>query len=136
MVPFSFVIPVCPPGINSTYRYGKGKVYLSDEAQAWKTGAALVIGAAAGRANWKDMGGQYKLTILFSRGERRSIDEDAPVKLIQDTVCAKLMHDQKDDRIEQVKIRRVHAYREFVYVLVERSYPMMWTKEEVDEFLK
>ena len=87
---FECWIPLLPPGINRTYGKGRGRVYLTHEARAWSKGAALVIGAEAGKIGWKDYGGEYEIQITMY-GSR--LDVDAPVKLILDTVTRKLGFD-------------------------------------------
>jgi len=91
---FDCWIPLLPPGINRTYGKGRGRVYLTHEARAWSKGAALVIGAEAGRIGWEDYGGDYEIQITMY-GSR--LDVDAPIKLIIDTVTRKLGFD--DSRV-------------------------------------
>ena len=91
---FNIFIEVLPPGINKTYsvtsKGGKGRMYKSEEAKAWATGAALQIGSRAAELEFEPEG-HYDLKIIVT-GSR--MDVDAPIKLIQDTLCQKLDFDE------------------------------------------
>lgn len=89
-------IPICPPGINETYKVGKsgnkGHLYKSARANKWAEDAGLIIGAEAGKQEWKDTSKYYSIYIRFSNFRQ---DVDAPIKLVIDTVTAKLGFDDK-----------------------------------------
>ncbi|MHC4463684.1 MAG: hypothetical protein ACYS30_19970 [Planctomycetota bacterium] len=110
------LLPIVPPSINATYKYGKGRVYLSDAATSWSEQAALMIGCEAGRQRWRDNGSTYRLDVVFSRGKKRIIDVDAPMKLIIDTVTRKLFTDQDDMRIVKYSGERVLSDSEWCIV--------------------
>lgn len=83
-------IESCPPGINATYKVNPNshrKVYKDEQATAWAAGAALVIGAAAAKQDWKDDCEFYEVEVIFHHPR---LDVDAPIKLIYDTLSQKL----------------------------------------------
>lgn len=111
---FECWIPLLPPGINETYGYGRGRVYMTHKAQRWKRDAALIIGAEAGRIGWEDYGGKYEIEIV-TYGSR--MDVDAPVKLIIDTVTRKLGFDDSRVMHQSSDIIR-DTEKEGVYVVL------------------
>lgn len=91
-------IPLLPPGINRDYGIGRhGKIYKTNEAKAWSSSAALLIGAKAGQIGWEDHGGEFEIEIVCSQ---MSHDVDSPIKLIIDTVSLKLGFDDKRVRAQ------------------------------------
>lgn len=83
--PLKIWIPLLPPGINQTYRIGNGHMYKSREANDWAADAAMVIGSAA--VDWVDESEYYEICIELHNDRH---DVDAPIKLVIDTVAAKL----------------------------------------------
>lgn len=85
-------IPAVPPGVNRLHGYGRGHIYLSKEAVAWSTPAALIIGAEAAKQGWKKEHDNYGFILVFSGSK---LDTDAPIKLVLDTLSRKLGFDDK-----------------------------------------
>jgi hypothetical protein len=122
-------IDALPPGINSQYGVGRGRardvsyltesddrkprVYLTPEAEKWAAQAALVIGAKSGETGWRQEFASYGLLTAFSG---TTMDVDAPVRLVIDTVARKLGF---DDRliVEQASIRIKHEKKSLLIVL-------------------
>lgn len=95
-------IPILPPGINRDYAVGwHGKMHKTNEAKAWSSSAALLIGAKAGQIGWEDHGGEFEIEVFCSQMPH---DIDAPMKLIIDTVSLKLRFDDK--RVRSQSSRR------------------------------
>lgn len=94
---FTCFVPVLPPGINSTYGYGKGKVYKKPKAVKWEADAGLLYRNKSSQLEWEDLHDWYFLEIIFTSWR---MDVDAPLKLIQDALTRALGFDDK-------KIRRV-----------------------------
>lgn len=92
---------VMPPGVNTQYGYGRGRVYLTKAAKQWVEDASLIIGSEAGRIGWEDQWDAYGLAIYF---EGSKMDVDAPIKLVQDTITRKLGFD--DQKISEVSSTR------------------------------
>lgn len=90
-------IPTLPPGLNQTYKTGKGNFYKSSEAKEWQAQASLIIGAEAGHQNWVDDSKFYEIE-LFIQNSRH--DTDAFIKLVMDTLTQKLGFDDK--RIKKI----------------------------------
>lgn len=92
------VIPTLPPGANRTYQRTRQGVALTPAARRWDAEAALIVGAAAGRFEFKpDLAAQYQIIIRWWGGRH---DADAHLKLVQDCVTRKLASDTPgfDDR--------------------------------------
>ena len=88
-------IPSIPPGKNRSHGYGRGRakkgeprVYVTNEARKWTKDASLIIGAKIGTSGWKPSYQYYTLDIVFSAQSR--LDVDAPITLVQDTLCRKI----------------------------------------------
>lgn len=89
---FEIFIELIPPSINQTYKCGKGRFYKSQIAKDWQTDAGMIIGAKAGEIDWQDNSEWYWIDIwVFSM----RMDEDAVLKLTQDTLTQKLGFDDK-----------------------------------------
>lgn len=67
-------------------------MYKTAKALIWQQGAALIIGSEAGNQGWVDNSKYYELEIKFSNW---NMDEDGPVKLVQDTIAEKLGFNDK-----------------------------------------
>ncbi len=89
---FTVFIPVFSPGLNKTYKTGKGRFYKAKEIKEWQAQAALIIGSAAAEQEWKDDSEYYEIIIEFNNFRQ---DFDAPIKLITDTVALKLGFNDK-----------------------------------------
>lgn len=89
---FTVFIPVFSPGLNQTYKTGRGRFYKSKEAKEWQAKAALIIGSAAAEQEWVDDSKYYEILIEFNHPRQ---DVDAPIKLIIDTVSQKLGFNDK-----------------------------------------
>jgi len=85
-------IPYVPPGINKQYGYARGHTYLTKEARDWRTKAGLLIGSCAGQNNWRHNVKSYDLEVEWWG---RKHDEDAHLKIIQDTLALKLGFNDK-----------------------------------------
>ena len=99
-----FEIPSLPPGINATYKTGRGGFYKSAEAVLWQQKASYIIGAHANWMGWEDDAEFYKIYIEI-RGSLA--DVDASVKLIIDTITQKLGFD--DSRILEQSSKKVKS---------------------------
>jgi Holliday junction resolvase RusA-like endonuclease len=103
---FDVFIVVLPPGINKTYastinpKTNKSRIYKTKEAKEWSEKAALIIGSRAAELDFVPSG-EYKL-VITTHGSK--MDVDAPIKLIQDTLCEKLGFD--DRLISEVEAKK------------------------------
>ncbi len=108
-------IPLLPPGINESYgvvnRRGKADMYKTEKALIWQQGAALIIGAEAGRQGWVDDSRYYEIKITLQNSNH---DEDASVKIVQDTVAEKLGFNDK--RIMEQSSRKIQAEEKGVWI--------------------
>ena len=107
-------IPLNPPGINQTYGYGQGRVYMTDVARSWSEGAAFIVGSEAGMQNWEDIFDYYQIFIKFNNW---NLDVDAPIKLVIDTVTRKLGFDDK--RILRQCSEKINSGEKGVWVTLE-----------------
>jgi Holliday junction resolvase RusA-like endonuclease len=94
---FEVFVPVFPPGLNDTYRCGKGvdgKIvfYKTKEATEWQEKAALIVGSEAAIQEWEDDSKYYEIWIEFNNWRQ---DFDAPIKLVTDTISLKLGFNDK-----------------------------------------
>lgn len=78
-------IPILPPGLNQTYKTGKGHFYKSEEAKSWENDAALIIGSEAG--DWVDDSEFYEINLTLQNSRH---DVDAYTKLVTDCLCHKI----------------------------------------------
>jgi Holliday junction resolvase RusA-like endonuclease len=77
---FSATLPK-HPGLNKTYRAGRGKFYMTAEAAQWKHDASLMLRAAG----WKKLPvGDYSLTVAYH--QYGLADIDAPAKALLDAI--------------------------------------------------
>ena len=95
-------IPMLPPGLNQTYKTGKGNFYKSSEAKEWQAQAALLIGAEAGHQNWVDDSKFYEVELTIQNSRH---DTDAFIKLVIDTLAQKLGFDDK--RIKKITSEKI-----------------------------
>lgn len=80
-----------PPGINATYRSGRGRWYKTARARQWQQDALLLLRAAGIRTL---PAGSYWLALALTLCTVR-LDADAPLKLVIDTVAEALGIDDR-----------------------------------------
>lgn len=90
-----------PPSANRYWRVGKqGRLYVSDEAQAYKDDAAML---ARSQGLKEPLEGDVAISCRFFRA-RRSGDLDNRLKVLIDALKGVAYHDDK-------QITEIHAYR-------------------------
>lgn len=98
---FEVFIPLLPPGINTQYKRNRnGMVFVNKLHRIWAEKAALIIGARAAELGWEAQPDEeYYVEIALYNF---TLDVDAPLKLILDTVSRKLDFD--DSKVRAVWI--------------------------------
>lgn len=99
-----------PPGINATYKVGRGRFYKAPCAAKWQEDAILLLRAAGFRPHaagvyWLDV-----LCVVYTAG----LDVDAPAKLVLDVLSTAL--DIDDKWVAHIGMVKIPADRDGQYL--------------------